>query len=109
MSGTDYNALLYEKVGAEQEQYKKWLLSQPPEEILKYAYEYSIREDIVIYMEYAEFSTKRAKALLKCHCLIDEIYNNFNKIDVNIMDDIQFCAEQRADELISRNSEKESR
>ena len=34
MSETDYNALLYEKMKAEQDKYRDWLLSQSPNEIL---------------------------------------------------------------------------
>ena len=48
MGETDYNALLYDKMKAEQDKYKDWLLSQPPEEILNHTYEYTMREDIVM-------------------------------------------------------------
>ena len=36
---TDYNKLLYEKMQAENETFKDWLLSQEPSEILNHAYE----------------------------------------------------------------------
>ena len=42
---------LYEKALAEQDGYRQWLLAQPPEEILKNAYEYALREDIIYYLE----------------------------------------------------------
>ena len=48
MNTNDLNTALYEKMAAEQEQYWDWLKSQPPEEILHHAYEYSVREDIVM-------------------------------------------------------------
>ncbi len=51
MGETDYNALLYDKMKAEQDKYRDWLLSQPPEEILNHTYEYTMREDIVVCME----------------------------------------------------------
>ena len=51
MNANDLNAALYEKMAAEQDQYRDWLKSQPPEEILHHAYEYSVREDIVMAME----------------------------------------------------------
>lgn len=44
MGETDYNALLYDKMKAEQDKYRDWLLSQPPEEILNHTYEYSVKE-----------------------------------------------------------------
>lgn len=39
-------AELYNKMQQEQNEYREWLLAQPPEEILNHAYEYSVREDI---------------------------------------------------------------
>ena len=39
MSETDYNARLYEKMKAEQDKYRDWLLHQEPPEILNHTYE----------------------------------------------------------------------
>lgn len=36
---------------AEQKKYKKWLLAQPAEKILDYAFEYSLREDFLNLLE----------------------------------------------------------
>ena len=47
MNETDYNARLYEKMKAEQDKYRDWLLHQEPSEILNHTYEYTMREDIV--------------------------------------------------------------
>ena len=41
---TDKNAVLYEKMAAEQDKFRDWLKSQPPEEILKHTYEYRSEE-----------------------------------------------------------------
>ena len=40
MSETDYSARLYEKMKAEQDKYRDWLLHQEPPEILNHAYEF---------------------------------------------------------------------
>ena len=48
MNETDYNARLYEKMKAEQDKYRDWLLHQEPSEILNHTYEYTMREDIVM-------------------------------------------------------------
>ena len=48
---TDKNTALYEKMAAEQDKFRDWLKSQPPEEILNHAYEYTVREDILMAME----------------------------------------------------------
>ena len=47
MNETDYNARLYEKMKAEQDKYRDWLLHQEPSELLNHTYEYTMREDIV--------------------------------------------------------------
>ena len=45
MTNDELNTALYEKMFAEQETYRAWLLSQPSEEILNHTYEYTVRED----------------------------------------------------------------
>ena len=46
MNATDWNTALYEKMSDEQDKFRDWLKSQPPEEILHHTYEYTVREDI---------------------------------------------------------------
>ena len=48
MNETDYNARLYAKMKAEQDNYRDWLVRQAPPEILNHTYEYTMREDIVM-------------------------------------------------------------
>ena len=40
MTTEEKNTALYRKMYAEQEDFRKWLISQPPEIILEHAYEY---------------------------------------------------------------------
>ena len=89
MGETDYNALLYDKMKAEQDKYRDWLLSQPPEEILNHTYEYTMREDIVMCMEEMELSPKQAKALLRSPCPLDDVYKEFRDREVEHMDTIR--------------------
>ena len=56
MTNEELNTALYEKMFAEQEKYRAWLLSQPPEEILNHTYEYTMREDILLSLEYGATS-----------------------------------------------------
>ena len=44
--------VLQKKMFAEQQRYREWLLSQPPDEILNHCYEFTVREDIVLALEY---------------------------------------------------------
>ena len=52
-------------MATEQEKYRDWLKSQPPEEILHHTYEYTVREDIVMAMEELELTDAQAQALLE--------------------------------------------
>ena len=109
MSETDYNILLYEKMKAEQDKYRDWLLAQEPAEILNHTYEYTMREDIVICMEDLEFSPKRAKALLKSLCPLDDVYNEFKDREVEHMNTIRDSIETEADNSIRRERAKTGR
>ncbi len=64
MNETDYNARLYEKMKAEQDKYREWLLHQEPSEILNHTYEYTMREDIVMCMEELELEPEKARAFI---------------------------------------------
>ena len=65
MTNEELNTAVYKKVFTEQEKYREWLLSQPPNEILNHCYEYTVREDIVLALEEYDLSDKQCKALLK--------------------------------------------
>ena len=43
MNETDYNARLYEKMKAEQDKYRDWLLHQEPSEILNHTYRHRLQ------------------------------------------------------------------
>ena len=60
MNTNDLNTALYEKMAAEQDKFRDWLKSQPPEEVLNHAYEYTVREDIVMAMEELELPDSQA-------------------------------------------------
>ena len=65
MTNEELNNSLYKKVFAEPEQYREWLLSPPPNEILNHGYEYTVREDIVLAPEEYDLSDKQCKTLPK--------------------------------------------
>ena len=46
ITNAELNTLLYRKMFAEQERYRQRLLAMTPEEILRSAYEFTIKEDI---------------------------------------------------------------
>ena len=89
--------------------YRDWLLSQPPEEILNHTYEYTMREDIVMCMEELELSPKQAKALLRSPCPLDDVYKEFKDREVEHMDTIRDSIETRANDVLKRDKNRESR
>ena len=100
MTNEELNTKVYEKLYAEQEKYKGLLLTQPPEGILNHAYEYTVREDIVLAMEYHDISDEQAKALLSSPSPLDEIFHDFEQIEGDHMDVIRGCIETRANDIL---------
>lgn len=108
----ELNTQLYEKMKAEQDKYRDWLLTQPPAEILNHTYEYTIREDIVMCMEEAELTHKQAKALLKSPCPLGDCYEIFNKLEDGHMDDIRDSIDSMANRIVREDflkAQRESR
>ena len=81
MNTNDLNTALYEKMAAEQDKFRDWLKSQPPEEVLNHAYEYTIREDIVMAMEELELTDTQAQALLESPSPLADVYRYFEKLE----------------------------
>lgn len=108
MTAEELNTQLYKKLFTEQEKYREWLLAQPPSEILNHCYEYTIREDIILALEYVELDKKQVKALLDKGITLDDLFNDFEKRETDHMHDITFTIESRADKII-REAEKGGR
>ena len=75
MANPELLTKLYQRMSAEQEQYRNWLLGQPPGDILNHAAAYTVREDIVMEMSALELPDEQAKALLKSKTPLADIYN----------------------------------
>ncbi len=100
MTNEELNSAVYEKMLAEQEQYRAWLLDQSPGEIISHAYEYTVREDILMCMEEAELSDKQCKALLKLKSPITDVFKDFQKRETDHMDNVRDTIECRANAII---------
>lgn len=96
----DPETALYEKMATEQGQYTAWLLRQPPSEILNHAYEYTIREDIMVAMAELELTDAQAKALLKSPSPLADVYKSWEKVETHHMEDIRDVIEDRANDVI---------
>ena len=109
MTNEELNTRLYEKMFAEQEQFRDWLLSQPPAEILNHAYEYTMREDIVMCMEELELEPEKARALLRSPCPLSDVYKEFRDRETEHMDTIRDSIETEADKSLQRQEKKQQR
>ena len=100
------NTALYEKMFAELEKYRDWLLSQPPEEILEHTYEYTIRKDILTTLEVNNISDVQASALLKSPAPLGDIFEEFEKQDTGYLDIVRDCMTDRANLVIKAEREQ---
>ena len=100
MTNAMMNTQLYQKMYAEQEQYRAWLLTQSPNEILNHTYEYTIRQDILIAMEESRLSAKQARVLLKSPCPLADVYEHFRNQEHGHMEQIRSAIETRANKIM---------
>lgn len=105
MTNEERNTALYEKMSAEQETYRKWLLTQPPEEILKHTYEYTVREDILMSLEYHDLTDAQAEALLKSPAPLDDVFKEFADRETDYMDTVFDSIISRANTVIQAEAE----
>lgn len=96
MNQEGLNTALYEKMAAEQNVYRDWLKSQSPEVVMDHAYEFCIREDMVMAMEDLELPVEAAQALLQSSTPLADVYKEWENTETNHMDDIRDVIENRA-------------
>ena len=70
----------------DRDKFRDWLKSQPPEEILKHTYEYTVREDILMAMEELDLPQSRAAALLASSSPLADVYKEFSDRETSYMD-----------------------
>lgn len=109
MTNEELNTALYKKMFAEQETYRAWLLSQPPEEILNHAYEYTVREDILMSLEYHDLPDAQAKALLKSPSPLADVFADWENKETGHMDDIWQTVEDRAKAEVQKHKKKDEK
>lgn len=109
MTNEQLNTALYEKVFAEQEVYRNWLLTQPPEEILKHTYEYTVREDILLSLEYHELPDAQAKALLRSPSPLADVFKDWEDKETGYMDDVWQTVEDRAKQEAEKQARKQDK
>ena len=100
MTNEELNTALYKKMFAEQEKFKEWLLTQPPEDILDHSYEYAAREDLLLSLEYNDLSDELAQAMLDSDMPLKEAFSAFEQRETGYMDEVFSCIESAAASLI---------
>lgn len=100
MSTEELNLQLYNKMSAEFEKFKEELLNSSPQEVLDRAYEYIIKDDIVLSLEYSDLTASRADALLKSENSLDEVYDAWMESESSHMDEIREVLDSAAESLI---------
>ena len=87
---------LCEKMRVEQSAYCLWRTAQPPEEILNHAYEYTVREDILMSLEYHDLEDSQARALLKSGKPLKQIFERWENQETSYMDTVWDTVQEQA-------------
>lgn len=101
MTNEELNTALYRKMFDEQERFKEELRNASPHEIMLNAYEFVIREDILLYLEENYLSDRQARALLKSEHPLSDLFNAWENRESKHMEEIGETVEGHADKLIS--------
>lgn len=109
MTSEQLNTALYEKMFAEQEAYREWLLGQPPEELLNHTYEYTVREDILMSLEYHDLPDAQARAMLKSPSPLADVFKDWEDKETGYMEDIWQTVEDRAKTEAQKQQKKEQK
>ena len=92
--------LFYDKMYVEQEKYRIWLMEQPKEVILNNAYEFAMREDLLMALENLALEASEVKALLEKGVTLDSLYKDYEKMETDHMQDMRYTIENRAKNLL---------
>ena len=95
---------LVEKMSAEQDKYRAWLVAQPPEEILNHTTEFFTRKNILAALNLADLTEAQVSALLKSPTPLADVYKDCSNVDYNITP-IRLKIECLADQVIRQEEE----
>ncbi len=105
MTNEEMHAALCEKLSAEQGYYRAWLLTQPPEEILRHAYEYSVREGIVTMMKNAALAPEQTAALLWAGTTLSDFVKDLAQVETGCLDALRGTVENKAKDILKEAAE----
>ena len=99
---------LSDKMHEEQDRFKEELLKKPPEEILRDAYSYWMREDVILAVEAQLLPEEDLAALLKLDRPLETAYQEFLDSDHDALGPMVDCLEDLADRE-RQSAEKEQK
>ena len=85
--------VLFAKMASEEDDYRKWLVSLPPEKILEHAFEYTVREAALSLVGKVELSKGQMTALLSTKKPLTDICDEFLSRDFNYEIELTDCIE----------------
>ena len=107
MTGEEPQTKLYQRMTAEQEQYRNWLLGQPPDMILNHASDYAIRETILQMAKEDELPPAQAGTLLKSRTPPADVYKQWCNHQGGYLEGIRDAFE-RCEDVISYKQQQKS-
>lgn len=93
------NANLYSKMEETFQDFTNWLLKQSPEVILDHAYEYAIKENILLVLEYNDLEESQVNALLATEDPLDFLFNELEDSATISLDALRSLIEDKAEQL----------
>ena len=106
MTNEQWNTTLYKQMFTEQEQFRDWLLAQPPQEILNHAYEYVMREDILLSLEYNDLTDAQTAALLSSPAPLADVYKELDYVESSHMEEVWSCVVDRANIVLDEQLDR---
>ena len=85
------------------------MLEQPPAEILKHAYEYNVREDIILTLEYHDVDDEQARVLLAQENTLGELFKAFEHRETNYMDVVSGTVYDLANILLNEEEREKNK
>jgi len=105
MTTEQLSRAVYDKMYAEQQDFRKQLLTMKPEDILDQAYVFAVREDVLAAMENTELSMRQALALLATETPLAQVYKTYLSKDTDYMSHIYDSLENFADNMAALHKE----
>lgn len=104
MTTEELNFDLFTKMDREMNDFIAWLSLQSPEEVMRHAYEFVVKSDILSTLEDFSLTEKHARALLMSETPLEEIYRMHNRDWDSARKRIEETIQSFVENLVERNA-----